>query len=83
MLVKNTFKNCGLLLMLYMDIKAQIRKEERLKYQYLSIHLKKLEKEQQIKPKKGRKMEIIKRKISETIYNRKEKHSQKFVPWKD
>lgn len=79
MLVKKTFKNCGLLLMLCMDIKAQIRKEERLKYQYLSIHLKKLEKEQQIKPKKGRKMEIIKRKISETIYNRKEKHSQKFV----
>ena len=44
----------------YIAIQAFLRKEERSQIYNLTIHLRKLEKEQQIKPKTSRRQEIIK-----------------------
>ena len=44
----------------YIAIQASLKKEERSQIHNLTLHLKKLEKEQQIKPQTSRRHEIIK-----------------------
>ena len=44
----------------YIAIQAYLKKQERSQINSLTLHLKELEKEQQIKPKTSRKREIIK-----------------------
>ena len=44
----------------YIAIQAFLKKEERSQIHNLTLHLKELEKEQQIKPKTSRRQEIIK-----------------------
>ena len=44
----------------YIALQAFLKKEERSQIHSLTLHLKELEKEQQIKPKNSRRQEIIK-----------------------
>ena len=71
----------------YIAIQAFLKKEERSQIHNLTLHLKELEKEQQIKPKTSRRQEIIKIRAGinaiETKQNKKQKTadqlSQKLV----
>ena len=44
----------------YITIQAFLKKQEKSQIQYLTLHLKEMEKEQQIKPKPSKRREIIK-----------------------